>query len=167
MANEVFGALVEGVKAVEAELVAMDKRVDLATVGALKKVQSLARARVRSRLRGRARWNHRGQGKGEWEFVHKVDINGGGSGHVNRSGGPGRFTGTLNSAVRGSRKPRLEGEGVYSAVVFMGSKVAPVANVYKHRLEGKFPYFAPGVKSAEPKMPAVWEKAWAKAIFKK
>jgi hypothetical protein len=86
---------------------------------------------------------------------------------VTRSGGPGRFTGTLNSAVRGSRKPRLEAEGVYSAVVFMGSKVAPVANIYKHRLEAKYPYFVPGVKSAEPKMPIVWEKAWGKAISKR
>lgn len=158
-----FGIAMQGIKAAGAELVAMDKRVDLATVSALKKVQSLTRARVRSRLRGRPRWNHRGQGKGEWEFIHKVDINGGGSGHITRAGGPGRFTGTLNGAVKGSRKPRLEGEGTYSAVVFMGSKVAPVANVYKHRQEAKFPYFAPGVKSAEPKMPAIWETQWAKA----
>jgi hypothetical protein len=162
MANEVFGALVEGAKAAEAELIAMDKRVDLATIGAIKKVQSLTRARVRSRLRGRARWNHRGQGVA-FAFITKVDINGGGSGHVNRSGGPGRFTGTLNGAVRASRKPRLEGTGTYSGVVFMGSKVAPVANVYKAREEANHPYFAPGVNSAKPKMPIVWEKAWAKA----
>lgn len=158
-----FSAVVRGIKSAEAELIAMDKRVDLATKASIKKVQSLTRARIRSRLRGRARWNHRGQGKGEWEFVPRVDINGGGSGHVTRAGGPGRFTGNLNSAVRASRRPRTEEPGVYSGVVFMGSKASPIANVYKHRLEGKYPYFAPGVKSAEPKMPIIWETAWAKA----
>lgn len=162
MDDGTFGAVVRGIKAAESELIAMDKRVDLSTVAALKKVQSLTRGRVRSRLRGRARWSHRGQGV-RFAFVTKVDINNGGSGHIKRSGGPGRFTGTLNGAVRGSRKPRLDGPGVYSAVVFMGSKVAPVANVYKARLEGKYPYFAPGVKSAEPKMPVIWNAAWAKA----
>lgn len=162
MADEVFGSLVHGAKAAQAELIAMDKRVDTATKGALKKVQSLTRARIRSRLRGRARWNHRGQGQGKWEFIPAHNV-GDGSGHISRSGGPGRFTGQLNSAVRGSRKPRKVGEGTYSAVVLMGSKVAPIANVYKRKLEGKYPYFAPGVNSAKPKMPAVWEKAWAKA----
>jgi hypothetical protein len=37
-------------------------------------------------------------------------------------------------------------------------------NNYKAVTEGKYPYFAPGVKKATPKMPKVWEAAWAKAM---
>jgi hypothetical protein len=165
--DEGFGALIEGAKAAELELAAMDKRVDAATIAALKKVQSLTAARVRSRLRGRPRWSHRGQVKdGPWKFIPGFDT-GGGKSHITRSGGPGRFTGTLNGAVKSSRKPRPAGFGTFSAVVFMGSKNAKVANVYKSKLEGKYPYFKPGVKSAEPKMPAVWTAAWAKATATK
>lgn len=164
--DEGFGALIEGAKAAELELAAMDKRVDAATIASLKKVQSLTAARVRSRLRGRPRWSHRGHGSGTWAFVPGFDT-GGGKSHISRSGGPGRFTGTLNGAVKSSRKPRLKGFGTYSAVVFVGSKNAKIANIYKSKLEGKYPYFKPGVKSAEPKMPAVWNAAWAKATATK
>lgn len=166
--DEAFKAVIHGVRAAQAELTAMDKRVDAATIAALKKVQSLARARIRSRLRGRARWNHRGQAtQGPWTFVPGFDLPGSRTVHISRAGGPGRFTGTLNSDVKASRKPRREGKGTYTAVVMMGSKTSPIANVYKRRLEAKYPYFAPGVNSAEPLMPAVWEAAWAKAIATK
>jgi hypothetical protein len=154
-------ALIEGAKAAQLELAAMDARADAATIAALKKVQSLTAARVRSRLRGRPRWSHRGQGL-RWKFVKPFDT-GGGKSHITRSGGPGRFTGTLGGAVKGSRRPRRKGFGTYSAIVFVGSKNGKIVNIYKSKLEGKYPYFKPGVKSAEPKMPAVWEAAYAKA----
>jgi hypothetical protein len=38
-----------------------------------------------------------------------------------------------------------------------------VQNLYKGRIEAEYPFFAPGVLKAEPKMPAVWNAAWAKA----
>jgi hypothetical protein len=138
----------------------MDKRVDVATISALKKVTATARTSVRGQMRGRPRWDRRGNGRGG------PAVNLGLSPHgIKRSGGPGKLDGALVGAVKKSSKPRVLPGGNASAVVFVGGKKAtPQVNFYKGKTEDKFPYFAPGVKKAEAKMPAVWNAAWAKAI---
>jgi hypothetical protein len=49
-----------------------------------------------------------------------------------------------------------------SSAVFVGG-AGNVQNLYKARQESKFPYFKPGVRNAEKKMPAIWEKHWGAA----
>jgi hypothetical protein len=49
-----------------------------------------------------------------------------------------------------------------STAVFAGGS-GNVQNLYKAQQEAKYPYFKPGVRNAEPKMPAVWEKHWGAA----
>lgn len=158
---EGFGAFIEGGREARAALVAMDRRVDLATLQALKKVTALGRTSVRSGMRGRPRWDRRGAGAGGPAVNLGLSPH-----HVTKSGGPGKLTGTLYNSVKKSRKPRPT-VGGGSAVVFMGgAKAHPEVNWYKRELEAKFPYFEPGIKKAEPKMPAVWNAAWAKATSK-
>jgi hypothetical protein len=156
---DVIGGGVHGVKEVQAALVAMDKRVDVATISALKKVTAAARTSVRGQMRGRPRWDRRGDGRGGPAVNLHL------SPHVSKKrGGPGKLDGALVAAVKKSGKPRVLPAGA-SAVVFVGgAKATPQVNFYKGKTESKFPYFAPGVKKAEKKMPAVWNAAWAKAI---
>jgi hypothetical protein len=63
-----------------------------------------------------------------------------------------------------SRKPRVTVEGA-SVAVFVGGAGGP-QNLYKEKIEGKYPYFKPGINKATPKMPGIYEAAWAKAISK-
>jgi hypothetical protein len=83
--------------------------------------------------------------------------------HRPRSGGPGKFTGTLISSIRKSKRPRRVGDEGYSAVVFGGGYTQGGVNKYKRKVEKDTPYFVPGVRRAEMKMEPVWRAAYAKA----
>lgn len=144
----------------EAALTAIDRKVDLATTAALKKVTAQAAASVRSGMRGRPRWDRRGKSQRTGPEVN-LNLS---PHHVKKNGGPGRLSGSLSRYVKKSRNPRVEARG-QTAVVFVGGSRTAV-NLYKGLTEGRYPYFAPGIKKAEKKMPAVWSAAWAKATNK-
>lgn len=157
---EGFSAFIAGGKEAQAALVAMDRRVDLATLSALGKVTAIARTSIRGGMRGRPRWDRRGAGRGGPAVNLNLSPH-----HVTKGGGPGKLTGSLYNSVKKSRKPRPT-VGGGSAVVFVGTQARPQVNFYKGETETKFPYFEPGIKKATPKMPAVWNAAWAKATSK-
>jgi hypothetical protein len=153
-----FGASVSGTKELNAVIRKVQRKVDVGTKYALKKVQGVAKTSIKSRMRGRPRWDHRGASSNTGQGVNlmlnpKV---------VKKSGGPGKLTGDLARSIRGSKVPRSAGPGAYSAVVMSGGQKG-YQNNYKGATEAKYPFFAPGIKNAEPKMPAIWEAAWAKA----
>lgn len=147
---------VRGTRQARAAVVAMDRRIDVATIKALKATQALAKRSIRSGLRGRPRWDHRGASSRTGDAV-KLGL----SPHrVSKAGGPGRLTGKLYQGVGGVRRPKpLPGGGFQGGVGVGGG----VRNLYKKRLEGQYPYVKPGVRKAEPKMGAVWSASWAKA----
>lgn len=148
--------IVKGAKECAAAVQAMEKRIDLGTLAALKASQNLAKASIRQGLRGRPRWDHRGKSARTGESV-KLNLK---PHRVSKAGGPGRLTGKLYKGVGGVRKPKpLPGGGFQGGVGVGGG----VRNLYKKRLEGQFPYVKPGVKKAEPKMAAAWNAAYAKA----
>ena len=39
-----------------------------------------------------------------------------------------------------------------------------VRNLYKRRVEQRFPYFPPGVSGAEAEVAQIWERAWRKVV---
>ncbi|MDH6123859.1 MULTISPECIES: hypothetical protein [unclassified Kitasatospora] len=158
MADDWVGGLIKGGEATKLELDRIQRDVDKATKKALKSVQALTKRSIKGGMRGRPRWDHRGASSRTGEAVN-LDLNP----HVaKKTGGPGKFTGSLSGSIRASKRPRKKGIGNYSGVVMAGGKGGP-QNIYKGKVEGTYPYFKPGVKKAEPKMPAVWEIAWAKA----
>lgn len=146
---------VEGWREVQHALDRMSREIDVGTVAALKASQNLAKKTIRSGMRGRPRWDHRGASPRTGEAVN-LNLN---PHHVAKGGGPGRLTGKLYRGVGGVRKPKKTAEGYQGGVGVGGG----VRNLYKKRIEGKYPYVAPGIKKAEPKMPEIWEKAWGKA----
>lgn len=147
---------VKGVREAEAALKTMDKRIDLATLKALKASQQLAKSSIRSGLRGRPRWDHRGASARTGPAV-SLNLS---PHHVSKSGGPGRLTGTLSRGVGGVRRPKPIPGGGFAGGVGVGGGVR---NLYKKRIEGTYPYFRPGLRKAEPKITAIWNTAWAKA----
>jgi len=143
VADEITVA-VRGAKEARAAMTAMDRRIDVGTVRALKATQQLAKTAIRSGMRGRPRWDHRGKS------AHRVT----------KSSGPGRLTGTLSRGVGGVRRPKpLPGGGFQGGVGVGGG----VRNLYKKRIEGQYPYVRPGIRKAQPKMAAVWVKNWDRA----
>ena len=152
-----FGVLIEGAKECRLALSAMDKAVEVATAAATKKIGQVAKASVKSQMRGRPRWDRRGRSARTGPEVN-LNLN---PHVVSKGGGPGKLSGTLSRAVKVSRKPRITAEGASVAVFMGGSKTA--ANMYKSKIEGEYPYFNPGINKAKPKMPAIYEAAWAKA----
>lgn len=152
-------AIISGTKEGQAELAAMDRRVDAATLAALKKITAMARTRIRGQMRSRPRWDRRGNGPGGPAVNLNLNPH-----TIKRRGGPGKLDGALYNAVKKSRKPRPLPGHAASAVVFMGgAKATPQVNWYKRRTEARAPYFKKGIDKASPKMPAVWNAAWAKA----
>lgn len=144
-----------------AAIAAIVKQVDAATLAALKKSQTVAKASVKSQMRGGPRWNHRGP------------INVGGlsdpavtmdqyPAHSSRSGGPGKLTGHLSAAVGVVRRPKKLGVASYQGGIGAGGRRS-VTQVYRKEVEARAPYMQPGVRKAEPKMSAAYEAAWAKA----
>lgn len=154
-----LGGLSHGADLAAAELAAMQKRVDRATIAAVKRVQTVTKTAVKGQMRGRPRWNHRGKSARTGDKVTLPEI----PRHSPRSGGPGRMTGDLMKSISASKRPRKLPDG-YSGVVW--SSKAGATNLYKGKVEKTAPYFKPGIEKATPKMPAVWEVAWGKAINK-
>jgi len=147
---------VRGARECAAAVTAMDKRIDVGTLSALKASQNLAKASIRQGLRGRPRWDHRGKSSRTGEHI-SLNLS---PHHVSKAGGPGRLTGKLYRGVGGVRKPKPLPAGGFQGGVGVGGGVR---NLYKKRLEDQYPYVKPGVKKAEPKMAAVWNTAWGKA----
>lgn len=154
-------AVVRGVKEASAALTQIDKNIDTATLKALRACQGLAKRSIKGQLRGRPRWDHRGKSSRTGETV-RLNLN---PHVVSKSGGPGKLTGALSRSIKSDRKPRPVPGGGFNGAVFAGSRGGP-QNLYKGALEGKFPYFGPGVAKAEPKMAAIWTAAWGRATEK-
>ncbi|PJM98133.1 hypothetical protein CG740_37250 [Streptomyces sp. CB01201] len=154
-----LGIVVRGAKDCEAALTAMDARINVATLKALKASQTAAKAAVKSAMRGRPRWDHRGKSKrtGPDVSLHLTPH------HVSKGGGPGKLTGRLYGAVGVVKRPKPLPEGGFKGGVGCGGKDS-VTNNYRTVIEAQYPYMKPGIKKAEPKMAVVWQAAWAKAI---
>ncbi|MGW1892148.1 hypothetical protein ACWCP6_18090 [Streptomyces sp. NPDC002004] len=149
--------VVRGTKRVEADLTRMSKQVDVATLRALKATQALAKKSIRSGMRGRPRWDHRGASPRTGPAV-SLNLS---PHHTTKGGGPGRLTGKLVRGVGGVRKPKpLPGGGFQGGVGVGGG----VRNLYKKKIEGEYPYVRPGIRKAEPKMAAVWQLHWGRAM---
>lgn len=145
-----------------AELDALNLRVDRATLAAMKAAQNIAKATVKSSMRGRPRWDKRGAiGRNGGEPAVNLNLT---PHHVSKAGGPGSLTGHLRRAVGSVKRPKKVGDSYQGGVGVGGPKSA--TNIYRNRIEGKFPYMRPGVKKAEPKMAVAWERAWGKAVEK-
>lgn len=157
MADSPFGGVRVSAREAQAALAAMDKRVDLATAAATKKASAKVVTTIKAQMRGRPRWDRRGRSDRTGAEVN-LNLN---PHRVTKAGGPGKLTGALSKSIRKSKKPRKTAEG-YSVAVLSGSYGGP-QNLYKGRVEANQPYFKPGVEKATPKLPAVWEAAWAKA----
>jgi hypothetical protein len=155
-----LGGIAHSSELVQAELTAMQKRVDKATIAAVKRVQTMTKTSVKGQMRGRPRWNHRGKSARTGPNVTIPEL----ARNNPRSGGPGKLTGELIKSIKQSKRPRKTKDG-YSGVVWSGG-VGAATNLYKAKTEKIAPYFKPGVDKATPKMPAVWETAWGKAINK-
>lgn len=147
-----------GVDELKAELAAVNRDGNAATLAAIKASSALVKRRVRSRLRGKPRWTHRGASS---RTGAAVDLDG--PRNTPRSGGPGRFTGSLYRGVGAVRRPRGVA-GVYQGGVGVGGGVR---NLYKAKDEAAFPYFRPAVKASEAQIGAVWNAAWRKVIAKR
>ncbi|MFC1410513.1 hypothetical protein ACEZCY_14740 [Streptacidiphilus sp. N1-12] len=154
-----IGMRVEGTRDLGVALTAMQRRIDLATVKALKKSQSLTRNAIRGRMRARPRWDHRGASRRTGPAV-SLDLT---PHHVSRRGGPGKLSGALAASIRSSKRPRVKGQAL-SAVVMSGGAGGP-QNLYKARIEGSYPYFRPGAQAAEKKIAPVWAEEWYAAVL--
>lgn len=150
--------VVRGGAKVKHELQRMDVRVDAATLAALKAMQREAKKNIRSRMRGRPRWDHRGASERTGEDV-SLNLS---PHHVTRSGGPGRLTGQLYRHVGGIRRPRRVGREFHGGVGVGGG----VTNLYKHDVEERYPFIAPGVKATEKKAAELWPKFWDRAVHR-
>lgn len=143
-----------------AQLKAIDGRVFAVTGPVTAKVAKLAKTSIKGRMRGRPRWSHRGK----WNGRPAVNIDGPKrKTRVGAGGTPGLFSGDLSRAVVASKKSRQKLNGTASAVTFVSAKRQPAVNAYKGQIERDYPFFKPGVDRVAPKVPALYEAAWAKA----
>lgn len=152
-----IGVVVRGVKETAGSVSALDKRIEVASLKALKASQTVAKASVKSKMRGRPRWDHRGKSARTGDSV-KLWLS---PHHVTKSGSPGRLTGRLSGGIGGVRRPKPLPGGGFQGGVGAGGKVQ---NLYKRQVEDKYPYLRPGIKKAEPKMAVAWQRAWSKAV---
>ena len=151
-------ALVHGRDRFNAATHETELRVDKATISALRANQRIIKAAVKKNLKGPPRWNQRGKSS-----VYKTEFKVMNMGRNEpRSGPPGLFSGILYGGVGGVKRPKKI-VGVWVGGVGVGGKLN---NFKKSTLEAKYPYFAPAVKSVEPRMPGTYEKAWARAVNK-
>ena len=149
-----FSARFRGLAEVTEALWRVEANDNNATVAAVVSTHTLRKSSVRANLRNPPRWNHRGASSRTGDAVNLP----GSPYHSARSGGPGRFTGTLYKGVGSVRKPRTVAGKVYGGVGVGGG----VRNLYKGRTEQRYPYFAPGVSGAEAEVAKIWEQAWTK-----
>lgn len=150
--------VVRGTREVRTALDAMDRRIDRATIAALKASQNLAKKTIKSGMRGRPRWDHRGR-TGVGGAPVSLHLN---PHHVRKGGGPGRLTGTLSRAVGGVRRPRRTPDG-FSGGVGVGGRES-LAVIYRAEVEARYPYMRPGLDKARAGMPVIWQRAWGRAI---
>jgi hypothetical protein len=150
---------VRGVKETASSVSALEKRIELASLQALKASQTVAKASIKSKMRGRPRWDHRGKSErtGPDVSLHLTPH------RVTKGGGPGKLTGRLYGAVGGIRRPKPLPQGGFAGGVGCGGTKS-VTNNYRTLVESRYPYMKPGIKKAEPKMAVAWQKAWAKAV---
>jgi hypothetical protein len=150
---------VRGVKETTSSVSALDKRINVASLKALKASQQVAKTSIKSKMRGRPRWDHRGKSErtGPDFSLHLTPH------RVTKGGGPGKLTGRLYGAVGGVRRPKPLPRGGFAGGVGCGGTKS-VTNNYRGYVESKYPYMKPGIKRAEPKMAVAWQKAWAKAV---
>jgi len=138
----------------------LDGRIAKATIQGMRENQNLLKRAIKKNLNGKPRSNWRGHMfRGREIYQHNVyykDL----PASAPRSGGPGKFTGALRNGV-GSKRPRADATGNVTGGVGVGGKIN---NFKKHKLETKFPYFAPAVTESSPKFVPTFEKGWAKAI---
>lgn len=154
--------ITHGLSELTAELNAMDARIDAATLAGLKSAQGAAKAQIKSGMRGRPRWDRRGaSGRNGGEPAVNLNLT---PHHVTKSGGPGRLTGHLSGAVGGVRRPKKV-RRQYVGGVGVGGPLS-ITNLYRARVNSKYPFIEPGVKKAEPKIAEAYKKAWAKATEK-
>lgn len=159
MPNE-FGAVIKGVREIEAKLGEMQVASNEGTRVALRQATRYTKRRIKGGMRGRPRWGHKGPDKATGApAVNTGRV----PDHINRSGGPGRLTGDLSRSIRNSRRPRPEGIGRFSAVVMAGGEDG-YQNRYKATVEKTTPYFKPGVEKAKPKVREFFEGAWAASV---
>lgn len=152
-----IGIAVRGAKECAGAVSAMDARIEVATLKALKASQNAAKSSIKAKMRGRPRWDHRGKSSRTGDSV-KLHL----SPHrVTKAGGPGRLTGRLSGGIGGVRRPKPLPGGGFQGGVGAGGKLQ---NLYKRQVEDSYPYIKPGIKTAEPKMAVVWQAAWAKAV---
>jgi len=147
-----------------AELIAIDKRVFAATGPATRAAAAKAKTSVKAQMRGRPRWSHRGK----WGKRAEVNIDG--PVRKKRSGGgggPGLFSGQLRKSIVSSKRPRMKAGGNASSALFASSKYNRAISAYASKTEANFPYFATGIRKVTPKIPAIFEAAWAKATTPK
>ncbi|AUG78098.1 hypothetical protein CFP65_3298 [Kitasatospora sp. MMS16-BH015] len=153
-----LGSRVSGVREIGEALTRMERRVDAATIKALKASQRVTRTAIKGRMRGRPRWGHRGASARTGANV-TVDRT---QGRITRAGGPGKLSGALLASIRSSKQPRRKGDAL-SAAVMSGGAGGP-QNLYKKHVEARFPYFKTGAEAAEKKLPKIWEDLWRDAV---
>lgn len=149
------GLRLRGVKELRASLNKIEATGDAATAAAVQAIAAAGVTRVRSRLRGRPRWNHRGRSTRTGEEVNLE-----GPTHLGRSGGPGKFTGSLYRGVGKVKKPKRTALGYEGGFGIGGG----VRNLYKAKLERTYPFFGPALDGLEPKAAALWDKAWTRVV---
>ncbi|MFB7905235.1 hypothetical protein ACFC1T_02235 [Kitasatospora sp. NPDC056076] len=150
-------AVVRGVAQAEAAITRAERRIDVASLRALRACQNLAKRSIRAGMRARPRWDHRGASTRTGPAVN-LDLN---PHHAARGGGPGRLSGGLHRGVGGVRRPTINPvAGTVAGGVGVGGRAA---NLYKKRVEARFPYVQPGLRAAEPQMATVWAAAWQRA----
>jgi hypothetical protein len=150
--------VVKNVKEFNAGLDEMVAAVDAASLKALMASQRAARTQIRQGMRGRPRWNHRGASSRTGPSITLTEF----PTHSPRAGGPGKMTGYLRGAVGYMKKPVKKGREWHGGVGAGGGRT-PITNLYKAKVEQKYPYMRTGVAKAAPKMRTAYEVAWAKA----
>lgn len=156
-----ISAIFSGVKEFNEVTKDIEKRVDKATLSALRVNQNKLKTAVRKNLRGAPRWTQKGANKITGANYQVPGTTG--QHNLPRTGTPGRMTGMLYSGV-GAAKPKMIGNTWVGGVGVGGSRKLAGNNVKKTTLEAKFPYFRPAVEAVEPTMSANYEKGWDAAI---
>lgn len=160
MPGEALGFAIKGVRAVQAEMRAIEVAEVYATKAGIKRAQQRIKTEVRRDLRGAPRWGHRGKSS---VYAEDVDL----GFHNHPRGGPiGKFTGDYYRGVGGKKRILLEGDGMYVGGVGIGGSKIPQNN-FKRRWEVKYPTFGPAVDRASGEILSLYSFAWAKAWNKK
>lgn len=156
-------AFIKGGKAFNDAIDGTQRRVDKATVAAIRSNQRLIKNAVRKNLTGPPRWNSRGSSE-----IYPTPVTVDGPKHAPRSGPPGLFTGVLRNGVGGVRRPKVmpNGDIVGGVGISHGPKARGVmkTNNFKLHLEATNPFFKPGVDSVQSQMGPTFDKAWSQAV---